>query len=61
MNDQSSKALTDSMNLIIVRMAEIEKKNEETLRREIEALKRKADDAKKSGSDVELISRVTEL
>ena len=30
MNDQNSKALTDSVNLIIVRMAEIEKKNEES-------------------------------
>ena len=30
MNDQNSKALTDSVNLIIVRMAEIEKKKEES-------------------------------
>lgn len=42
-NDQNTKALADSVNLIYAKMAEIEKKNEEALKREVEALRRKND------------------
>lgn len=42
MNDTSNKQLTDSVNLIFAKMAELEKKNDETLRREMQALRKKS-------------------
>jgi hypothetical protein len=60
-NDTNSKALTDSMNLIFVKMAELEKKNDETLRREVQALRKKSDDNKRTSTEIELIAKLADL
>lgn len=51
-SDTNNKALADNMNLIVAKMAELEKKNDETLRREMMALRKKSDDGKRSAIDV---------
>lgn len=61
LNEYNNKALADSMNLIIVKMAEIEKKSDATLKKEIESLKRKTDDTKRVVGESELMVRVAEL
>jgi hypothetical protein len=61
MTDTNNKALTDSMNLIFVKMAELEKKNDDTLKREMQALIKKSEENKRTSTEVELIARVAEL
>lgn len=51
-SDTNNKALADNMNLIVAKMAELEKKNDETLRREVLALRKKSDDGKRTSIDV---------
>lgn len=51
-SDTNNKALSDNMNLIVAKLAELEKKNDETLRREVQALRKKSDDGKRSTLDV---------
>lgn len=36
------------MNLIVAKMAEIEKKNDETIRREMQGLRKKSEDLKRA-------------
>ena len=42
-------------------MAEIEKKNDENLKKEIDALKRKSDENRRNTNESDLLSRITEL
>ncbi len=51
-SDTNNKALADNMNLIISKMAELERKNDDTLRREVQALRKKSDDGKRTAIDV---------
>lgn len=51
MNENNSKALTDSMNLIVAKMAELEKKNDETIRREMQGLRKKSEDFKRATTE----------
>jgi len=50
-NENNSKALTDSMNLIVAKMAELEKKNDETIRREMQGLRKKSEDFKRATTE----------
>jgi hypothetical protein len=61
MSEYNSKALNDSMNMIFTKMAEIEKKNDENLKKEIDALKRKSDENRRNTNESDLLSRITEL
>jgi hypothetical protein len=51
-SDTNNKALADNMNLIVAKMAELERKNDETLRREVMGLRKKSDDGKRAAIDV---------
>ena len=46
------------MNIIVAKMAEIEKKNDETIKREMLGLRKKSEDIKRNSSE---FGRVTEL
>lgn len=60
-NESNNKALADSMNLIFVKMSELEKKSEETLKREVESLKAKTEANKNNKNEKDLLARVIEL
>lgn len=43
MNESSNRAITDGMNLIFAKMKELEKRNDETLKKQIEEIKRRVE------------------
>ena len=43
MNESSNRAITDGMNMIFAKMKELEKRNDETLKKQIEEIKRRVE------------------
>lgn len=51
MNESSNRAITDGMNMIFAKMKELEKRNDETLKKQIEEIKRRVEnDSRRKGS-----------
>lgn len=53
--------MADSVSMIYAKMAEIEKKNDVNLKKEIDAIKQKTDGNKKNTNESDLMVRVKEL
>lgn len=62
MNEQSNKALTDSVNMVMARMAELERRNDDTLKREIEQIRKRTEEVRRNNSNEEsLLVKVSDL
>ena len=74
MNENSNKAITDGMNMIFAKMNDLERRNDETLKKEIEEIRRRVEEdtnRRKNSAQIdnkeskererELLSRITEL